>query len=217
MRVRLNRIAHPVTTLGPGRRMAVWVQGCTIGCQGCASQDTWDAAGGAALLTAELADELAPVVVREDLTGLTLTGGEPTEQPDAVADLVRKLRQRLADGGRRTELDVLLFTGRTARAAARVAPALWNSVDAAIAGPYRRDRPGTHPLVASTNQELVLLSPLGESRFAAVPGSRGPSAQAHVGHGDITLVGLPRPGDLTRIESALRERGVSLEGRSWTS
>ena len=38
----LNRAHYPVTTLGPGVRAGIWTQGCTIGCRGCASRDTWE-------------------------------------------------------------------------------------------------------------------------------------------------------------------------------
>ena len=41
MRMRLSRLHHPVTTLGPGRRAGIWFQGCTIRCPGCMSVDTW--------------------------------------------------------------------------------------------------------------------------------------------------------------------------------
>src|SRR4029077_956889 len=37
----LNKAHWPVTVLGPGRRIGLWVQGCTIRCRGCVSQDTW--------------------------------------------------------------------------------------------------------------------------------------------------------------------------------
>src|ERR1043165_1857353 len=39
--LQLNKAHWPVTVLGPGRRIGLWVQGCTIGCRGCVSQDTW--------------------------------------------------------------------------------------------------------------------------------------------------------------------------------
>lgn len=219
MKLQVNRVAYPVTVLGPGRRAGLWVQGCRIGCPGCGSTDTWDPAGGTPVDTATLAAGLADLVEAEDLTGLTITGGEPTEQSDALADLVVRLRAAVPD----RQLDVLVFTGRSA-AAARRSAALWAVTDVAVCGPYRPDRPSTDPLVVTTNQRLVALTPLGRERFAGppleAPQSRAVDpaprrVQASVADGDITLVGLPRPGDLLRLEEALRRRGITLGGRSW--
>ncbi len=39
--IELNKAHWPVTVLGPGRRIGLWVQGCSIHCPGCVSQDTW--------------------------------------------------------------------------------------------------------------------------------------------------------------------------------
>ena len=41
--LQLNKAHWPVTVLGPGRRIGLWVQGCAIHCRGCVSQDTWPA------------------------------------------------------------------------------------------------------------------------------------------------------------------------------
>ena len=118
MRLRVNRVARPVTVFGPGRWLGLWVQGCGICCPGCASEDTWDPAAGRDFEVAEFARSLAGAVLAERLTGVTLTGGEPTEQGPALADLVARVRAIVADGGAEP-VDVLLFTGRTAAATAR--------------------------------------------------------------------------------------------------
>ena len=144
MRIRVNRVARPVTVLGPGRRLGLWVQGCSIRCPGCASEDTWDPAAGRDLEVAALARSLADAVLAERLTGVTLTGGEPTEQGPALADLVTRVRAIVADGGAEP-VDVLLFSGRTAAAAARLTPELWRTVDAAVCGPYGRTCPAPAP------------------------------------------------------------------------
>ena len=39
--IQINKAHFPVTVLGPGRRIGLWVQGCSIGCKGCVSMDTW--------------------------------------------------------------------------------------------------------------------------------------------------------------------------------
>ncbi|WP_461325238.1 4Fe-4S cluster-binding domain-containing protein [Bradyrhizobium diazoefficiens] len=41
IRISVSRIHFPVTTLGPGRRLGIWFQGCSIRCPGCISMDTW--------------------------------------------------------------------------------------------------------------------------------------------------------------------------------
>lgn len=215
MKLQVNRVAHPVTVLGPGRRLGVWVQGCHIGCAGCGSIDTWDPCGGQALDTETLAPDLAEIIVSDRLTGLTLTGGEPTEQADALADLVRRIRAILDAQADPWELDVLVFTGRTARAAQRSAGALWAVADVAICGPYRADKPSTVPLVATSNQVMVTLTDLGAARFGGSDQATGAFLQTHVADGEITLIGLPGPGDLPRIEEALEARGISMQGRSW--
>jgi anaerobic ribonucleoside-triphosphate reductase activating protein len=204
--VEVNRILAPVTALGPGRRLGLWVQGCDLRCPGCASRDTWQRGSGRLVAAPELAAELAERVESEGLTGLTITGGEPLDQAAALAAMLGELRRRLP----RLPLDCLVFTGYTAKAARRQAGPLWDLLDAVVAGPYRRDQPSTQPLVASANQELIRLNP------AWQPGSGG-KMQVLVEDGDITMVGLPQPGDLDRLEAALRQRGVLLGGASWRS
>src|SRR3972149_472528 len=46
MNIAINKAHFPVTVLGPGRRLGLWLQGCSIRCPGCVSQDTWEAGAG---------------------------------------------------------------------------------------------------------------------------------------------------------------------------
>ncbi len=79
--VALSRVHYPVTTLGPGRRLAVWFQGCSIRCPGCVSMDTW-APGRRRDGRAVLEPGRPP---SRNADGLTVTGGEPFDQPEALA------------------------------------------------------------------------------------------------------------------------------------
>jgi anaerobic ribonucleoside-triphosphate reductase activating protein len=209
--VEVNRVLAPVTVLGHGRRVALWVQGCRLACPGCASVDTWAAGGGTGWDAATLAAALANAIVEGGLDGLTLTGGEPLDQAEALAAVVEQVRVAVA--GRKNGFDVLAFTGYPAPSARKRAGRLWSLLDAVVAGPYRRDQPSAEPLIASANQRLVRLTPLGRARYPLRDAT--PRMQAMALDGELIMVGLPRPGDLDRLEAGLRQRGVILEGVSW--
>lgn len=57
--IRLSRLHFPVTALGPGERLGIWFQGCSLGCQGCISPDTWPSTGPLTDVS-ELLSALAP-------------------------------------------------------------------------------------------------------------------------------------------------------------
>jgi anaerobic ribonucleoside-triphosphate reductase activating protein len=39
MKIAVSKAHYPVTVLGPGKRIGIWL-GCRIQCKGCVSQDT---------------------------------------------------------------------------------------------------------------------------------------------------------------------------------
>lgn len=76
---------------GPGLRYAVFVQGCSHGCPGCHNPESQPAEGGT---ETALADLLADIESNGLVHDVTLTGGEPFEQPQACAVLARELKKR---------------------------------------------------------------------------------------------------------------------------
>lgn len=90
MKLALSRVHFPVTTLGPGRRLGIWVQGCSIRCPGCISSDTW-AKRAADVEIAELLDLVRPWL--HECDGITISGGEPFEQLEALEQLLHAIRQ----------------------------------------------------------------------------------------------------------------------------
>ena len=137
---------------GPGRRTAVWVQGCTIRCPGCFNPHLW-ANGGPNTNTARFADETLHQAVTAGDQGLTLLGGEPFEQAAAMA--------RVAGRFRAAGLSVMTFTGYTLPRLTRWAKqrgdiaALLAATDLLADGPYIAERPERRrPWIGSTNQGL---------------------------------------------------------------
>ena len=49
MNLIVHSLAHPVTSLGPGRRVVLWVTGCAKHCEGCMSPEMQDPEAGKAI------------------------------------------------------------------------------------------------------------------------------------------------------------------------
>lgn len=207
--IRVADVRYPVTTLGPGRRLVVWVQGCHLACPGCMSTDTWEP-------MAVFAEEVEAVVARcsdlvdEQLDGVTISGGEPFEQPDGLRALVTGLRGALAD----REIDVLVYSGFTIEVLRHQHSAVLSQIDGVIAGRYLAEQPTTAPWRGSDNQQLVALTALGRARYGH-PAAGPVGLQVQLADGKLHLIGVPRPGDLERLQAALADSGVHLREATW--
>ncbi|WP_240810163.1 4Fe-4S single cluster domain-containing protein [Actinomadura sp. WMMA1423] len=227
-----------MTTLGPGTRAGIWTQGCTLHCDGCLSRDTWDADPGRAIPVQAVLGWLASLP--EPVDGVTISGGEPFQQPAALAALVRGIRAWRETRGRETiAMDILVYSGyvysRLSRAG--VTREIVDMCDAVVTGPYvdRLNPKGRHPedgsllWRGSANQRVVPVSPLGRERYGAVAGvgdtevgdteGRGPRVQVSVDEGPegrrVFYIGIPRRGDMEHLTSRLDRAGVRSGDVSW--
>lgn len=171
---------------GPFLRFALWVQGCSLRCPGCCNPELFAAEGGARVAVERLAAELRAARDAHALEGLSVLGGEPGEQADAVAALCREARA--------LGLGVLLFSGYThAELAARPGGgALLAAVDTLVDGRFdarRREPAEGRRFVGSTNQRLVHLTP----RYAEPALWRGPAGvELRIGReGELSAHGAP--------------------------
>lgn len=97
----IDRILYPVTSLGPGKRIAIWVSGCSRHCAGCANPELWNRYEYQKITPVRLA-KMIDEVITEEVNGLTISGGEPFEQAEELADLIGMLP---------SGLNVLVFSG----------------------------------------------------------------------------------------------------------
>lgn len=86
--IRLHSVDPHVTTLGPPPAAGIWVQGCDIGCRDCTSRSTWESLGGAHAEVADVAGWLSAT----GRSNLTLSGGEPMDQAEVLAELIDAIR-----------------------------------------------------------------------------------------------------------------------------
>lgn len=209
---RINRVSFPVTALGPGRRLGVWFQGCPLSCPGCLARDTWSEDGGAEVPMAELVESWRQALT-DGADGLTVSGGEPLSQP---AELGRFLR--LAAGVRadlRPEADLLVYTGYAPEEITDDAPLRF--ADAVITGRFDVTQRTRLIWRGSANQVLRPRTPLGRDRYGPYldhAPDRAPMQVAADGR-NLWFIGVPRRGDLARLERELAARGIGFEGVSW--
>lgn len=197
--IAISRLHFPVRALGPGARIGIWVQGCSIRCPGCISLDTWATGRGQTSVEAVL-ETIQPWLSMAD--GFTISGGEPFDQPMALKVLLEALRA--SHGG-----DILVYSGHPFEALPLVE--FEGLIDALITDPLVLSASQELPLRGSDNQRLHLLTALGRDKLGY---ARVPQARQHTldvmfddASGDVFLAGIPRRGDLIRLQAMLRQAG----------
>ena len=86
MKIRLFGMVRDSIVDGPGLRTAVFVQGCSHHCPGCHNPASHDPAAG---YDADTADILLAIAANPLCAGITLSGGEPFEQPGPCLELAK--------------------------------------------------------------------------------------------------------------------------------
>jgi|SRR6267142_172352 len=200
--IAISRLHFPITTLGPGKRIGIWVQGCSIRCSGCISADTWATGTGETTVEA-VVDAIRPWLAHAQ--GVTISGGEPFDQPVALEALVRAIRAEMNG-------DILIFTGYSFSAVQRHIHRLSGLIDGLITDPYDRNAPQTLALRGSDNQELHCLTPVGEARFSgynrlATPDDRRLEVMFDDEHGSVWMVGIPAHDHFPRLRNMLEASG----------
>ena len=171
---------------GPGRRFALWTQGCTIRCAGCCNPQMFPAEGGTPWDTRALAEK---IVATPEIEGISLLGGEPFEQAAALAEVAGAARAR--------GLSVMIYTGYTlAELRSRgdaATDALLAATDLLVDGRFEQSLYETgRRWIGSSNQVLHFLT----DRYRADdPRFREPnSVEIQVKNGELVVTGWPTVG-----------------------
>jgi anaerobic ribonucleoside-triphosphate reductase activating protein len=171
---------------GPGRRFALWFQGCPLRCPGCCNPEMLPFEGGRSMVLGEILTQIRDAVKSHGIEGITLLGGEPLAHAAGAAALARAVRE--------FGLSVMVFTGYTLDEARRLPdPAvaeLLALTDILVDGPYLREQPDTsRRWIGSTNQRVHFFS----ARYRADdPRWRQPNTlEIRLCDGELTVNGFP--------------------------
>ena len=139
---------------GPGKRFAIWVQGCPLRCAECCNPEMLAFAGGSSISINDLLDQILQSR-SQGIEGITLIGGEPFAQAEPLS--------ALADQIRSAGLGVMVFSGYTfAELQAMATPhidAFLQHIDLLVDGRYDRTKPdSSRRWIGSTNQQIHFLT-----------------------------------------------------------
>jgi anaerobic ribonucleoside-triphosphate reductase activating protein len=190
------RVAHVVASTqaeGPGTRFAVWVQGCSLRCPGCCNPELFTSKGGNRYSLGRLMSEFAMAGDVGDVEGVSILGGEPFEQPEALAPFVQAVQQ----AGK----SVMIYTGYTlAELKAQNLEAvehILRATDLLVDGRFEEAKKSTaRRWIGSSNQQLHFLSSRyspGEARFHSAN-----TVELRWAKGQLTVNGWPSLADSVR-------------------
>jgi len=186
------QVAHivPCTEAeGPGRRFALWFQGCPLRCRGCCNPEMLPFTGGQAVALADVVAGLRRAAEEQGVEGMTLLGGEPTAHAAGAAGLAR------AAWG--MGLSVMVFSGfpldELRRGADAAVHDLLAHTDLLVDGPYVRELPETRRRwIGSSNQRIHFLT--GRYRPDDPRWQLPNTLEIRLRDGELTVNGFPAAG-----------------------
>ncbi len=129
---------------GPGKRLLLFTQGCSIRCKGCVNSHLWNFGEGTDATTTEI----VRLCEAEDIEGITLHGGEPLDQAEGLLEIAKLLKTK--------SKTVILFTGYTYKELSlKNQRALWRISDIVVSGRYDESKRNIYlQFRGSTNQKI---------------------------------------------------------------
>lgn len=178
--IRVAGITANTQVNGPGNRVLLSLQGCTLACRGCFNPHTHPRAGGRLWKYAALRDEL---LSHQWPLNLTISGGEPLQQAFEVRNLLWMFMEHQLES-------VGMFTGFSPQEAARIEA--WDNISAfldfAVMGRYVQEHPLSSGLRSSQNQWLFLGK---RGKYSLEDFDRPNDVEVHVQNGQQRITGFP--------------------------
>jgi anaerobic ribonucleoside-triphosphate reductase activating protein len=144
----IAHIEKSANIYGPGERFVIWMQGCSIKCQGCQNQN---------MLPFEpknltTPDKLISQIESSKPDGVTILGGEPFDQFEEIKELCTLLHEK--------DISIILFSGYSLNYIQQTQfKTILSFIDVLIPEPYKKNMRNTSSgIYGSDNQKLIFLS-----------------------------------------------------------
>lgn len=178
-KLRLYMTAPCSEVLGPYKRFIVWVQGCNRRCKGCIAKDSWALDGGELV---EVDTIVQQILHQENIEGITISGGEPFLQQDALCELISKVREH-------KDVGVIIYTGMKYSEIENTA--LAHSADLIIDDEYVEELNDNKSLRGSSNQNVLCLTERYKDIVPEYYGIQGRKIELLFSDGVTRMIGIP--------------------------
>jgi anaerobic ribonucleoside-triphosphate reductase activating protein len=200
MNWRLNKIQYPIYNLGPGKRIGIWVQGCTLACDGCINEMIWSKKKGKSIAVYDLYQFIESI--SEGYDGVTISGGEPFQQYEQLIAFCYLIKTR-------TKLNIHCFTGYEIEEleALFLDKLFFNYIDYLVDGRYVKELHSNNNLFGSSNQKMYFLDG-GKAKEIQPTIKKNRWSLSVTNDGSIYMAGIPKAKEIEKIEQSLRDIGI---------
>ena len=199
MNWQLNKIQYPVYNLGEGKRIAIWVQGCTLACDGCINEMIWSKKKGKAVAIYDLYQYI--LSISEYFDGITISGGEPFQQYEQLIAFSYLIKTR-------TKLNIHCFTGYEIKELEDLFPdkLFLQYIDSLVDGRYVKELHSNNNLVGSSNQKTYQIKN-GKAKLSTRQKGSNKWSLSVTKDGTIYMAGIPKEKEIETIENHLSNVG----------
>ena len=193
MFILINLIHYPVYTLGIGKRVGVWFQGCSIRCKGCMSKYTWDFNE----MYKRKIDDVIDEILSYPSKRITISGGEPFDQPNELKYLLKALKDNNYE-------DILVYTGYSYTEIRDQYGDILQYIDVLIAGRFIEGLESEYIWKGSDNQEMYIFNKNLEKIYNEYKKKKkNKRLQIVEKNNDIYILGIPYQKDIKEILNEL--------------
>lgn len=181
----IARILYPVQVLGPGKRVGIWFVGCKHKCKACSNPELWNIDEKYYVTIGQVEKLIRNVAKENVIDGFTITGGDPMEQADELANLLEKIKD--------ISEDVLLYTGyELTELTSNAYKNLLDKVAVLIDGRYEEELNDNSFLRGSSNQTIHILKSRFNDKYHNYMNNNQNEIQNFMINNEVVSVGIHR-------------------------
>ncbi len=179
--IRVSHVEESTDLLGPYNRFVIWVYGCCFDCEGCLAENTKNGT-----YEEVETDALAKRIAKSSCEGITISGGEPFLQSNALLNLIIKIKEQ-------RDIGVIVYSGFTLDELKQddEMSLLLPNIDILIDGRYIKELDDNRPYVGSSNQIIHYLSSRYTNIGKAYYGANKRRAEIKLTGTQAILIGVP--------------------------